>query len=126
MPEAYELVPEAPPTVPSFKSEDDIKAAWARFQAQHTRPEQVLLISLGYGPFGADDPNFNPVFRRRYYLTFDELETEFRYLAEHYDDLYTEENQQRLDTFLLDSRWWLKNRKDIREGSIPAADRRGA
>jgi len=119
-----DIFAERPMVQPAFASQSDIESALVHFRQAHSLPEARKLIALGYGPLGDRDPNFNPVFRRRYYLTQKKLRKTLDRLSDHYDDLFSEELKEEMDDFFLDVRWFIKNRKDIHEGSVPSTDRR--
>lgn len=114
-----DIFAERTPEQPAFASAGEIESAMRDFNAEHPRSVATRLIALGYGPRGDKDPNFSPDFRRRFYLTEEALTEEFKQLSRHYDELYTDEWGPRLDDFLLDVRWFLKNRGDVHEGSVP-------
>jgi len=115
---------EREPTQPAFTSQADIDGAKSRFHTEHDVHVARKLIALGYGPLGVEEPNYNPVFRRRYYLTISDLHAALDYLHDHYDSIFTEENMPQLDYFCQDVRWWLLNREDIFIGSKSRDSRR--
>ena len=119
-------IPEAPVTEPSFANAAEADSAKASFMANNSVPEARSLIALGYGPFGASDPNFNPVHRRRYYLTKEKLLKQFEFIVNNSDRFFDEDVKYAYDEFMLDVHWFLKSRDNIITGSVPWAERRTA
>lgn len=118
------LIPEAPVTQPSFASAAEADSAKASFNANNSVPEARALVALGYGPFGASDPNFNPVHRRRYYLTKEKLLEQFEFVVANSARFFDEDVHEAYDDFMLDVHWFLKSRDNLDNGSIPWAERR--
>jgi hypothetical protein len=107
-------IPEAVTTQHSFVMPNDEAAAFAAIEAftvEHGVSKSRNLRALGYGPMGADDLGFSPVFRKRYYLTKQDLHDLLDRLIDNGDD--KENIELTLDTFKQDAQWFIKSRNDI-------------
>lgn len=103
---------ERPVHQPSYSTPQEAQQAMASFLANHSRPEALKLIALGYGPFGAKDPNFNQEFRRRYYLTEEQLRFRFESLLR---DGEGPDLHHSLDDLKRDLQWYLRSRHDVQD-----------
>ena len=102
---------------------DNIPNTMLNFTAKYGVPVSRKLVSLGYGPLGEDDPNYVPVFRRRYYMKLDDVMSKLQMLHDNYATIYTEDIKEQLDEFITDIRWFLTSRDNLHTGSIPHNER---
>ncbi len=105
--DASAFIPKKPTVEPNFGDEGKMDA----FLASNTAPVARKLIALGYGPRGDKDPNYNPVFRHRYYLTLKELHINLDKLARNpksTDDI-------NINYLLDDIKWFVKSRYNVQE-----------
>lgn len=112
--------PEAPCTEPSFTTPADAESAIVSFNTEHTVPEARNLVALGYGPLGVHDPNYNPAYRRRYYLNREKLLTLVNELCNHEKEIRDVKHKgygvarEMLDHLMNDMRWYITSRADVR------------
>ncbi len=107
-----EFYPEVPIQEPEFTSSPD--DTMVTYTKEHGHSKAITLRTLGYGPFGDQDTYFSPDFRRRYYLTAERLREQFDRIVTSYSPQNRDsDSREDFDNFLLDVRWFLKNRDDV-------------
>ena len=101
------FIPKRSTIEPDFGDEGKMAA----FHAANTPSMARKLIALGYGPKGAQDENYNPVYRHRYYLTVESLHTDLDALVKNPkgSDIVN------VHTLLDDIKWFIKSRNDVQE-----------
>ena len=97
------------PTTKSKLSFDTRLANQVSWSAATPVGEARTKSALGYSPMGADDPNFNPEFRRRYYLNDERLLERLQVIMNVGEDPDVHEHQ--LEIWINDLRWTMKERK---------------
>lgn len=111
--------PEKSPVEPSFADVDSAGPAMSNFVQEHGVSEARQMIALGYGPFGPHDQNFNPTFRRRYYLTQERLVESLNALFGHEGEIASAQRtgsnewKEMYDYFIGDLTWFLKARSNV-------------